>query len=192
MLLDPSIDLFSFSQGFKNVSSKVVDTADRMIEFGETSVPLRDSLIDLIGEGICESFEGGNSNPQEEFDDVATTLVGLLTEMQNFAKNELVDIREVFRTDIVNMAHQMGNTTDTTEIVANPAFYSGPAIALGGLIFIGTLLAWFEVAPPVYFCIQTWFTMPLFLLLIFASIIVITAVGAILVANSGKSIECVV
>ena len=159
-----------------------------MIDFGETSVPLRDNLIDTIGQGLCQSFEGGNANPQDDFDQAATQLVGLLNDMQNFARNELVVIRDVFATDIIAMANQMGNTTDTTEIIANPAYYALPAITLGGILFIGTLLAWNDVKIPGYFCLQTWLILPLFLILILASIAVITAVGAVLVANSGEKL----
>lgn len=157
-----------------------------MIAFGNSSMTLRDNLIDVIDEGVCQSFEGGNANPQDEFDNAASSLVEVLNEMQNFATNELVEIRDVFATDIVAMAHRISNTTDTTEIAANPTYYAVPAMALGSILFIGAVLAWTEVGFPGYFCIQTWFFMPLFLLLIFTSIIVITAVGAVLVANSGK------
>ena len=160
-----------------------------MIEFGQTSVPLRDNLIDSIGQGVCQSFIGGNANPQDDFDQAATQLVGLLNDMQNFAENELVDIRDVFATDIIAMAHQMGNTTETTEIFANPAYYAVPAMTLGGILFITTILAWLDVGIPAYFCLHIWLILPLFLLLILASIAVITAVGAVLVANSGETLN---
>lgn len=157
-----------------------------MIEFGQNSVPLRNTLVDMIDEGLCKSFEGGNANPEEEFDDAATTLVVILTALQDFAKNDLTDIRDTFATDIISIGSQMTNTTDITERIANPAYYAGPTIALGAVLFIGILLAWCEMRSPFYFCIQTWIIMPLFFVLITVSIVVITIVGAVLVANAGK------
>lgn len=157
-----------------------------MIEFGENSVELRNNLIDKIDGGLCNSFEGGNSNPEEEFDAAASILVVILEDLQNFAKNELTDIRETFATDVSAIGIQMTNTTDTVQILAHPSYYAGPTIALGFFLFIGLLLAWREVSVPKYFCFHKWFIMPLVFILISISIIVIAAVAAVLVANSGK------
>ncbi len=159
-----------------------------MIEFGNSSEVFRDNLIDTIGQSLCESYGGRNSNidPEHEFDQAALKLVGILSEMQDFARDELVDIRNTFAVDILDISHRMGNTTDSAVILANPAYYGAPTITVGFILFIGLILAWSELGPPAYFCVQTWIIMPIFFVLIFASIIVITVVGAVLVANSGK------
>ncbi len=164
-----------------------METADLMIEFGESSVELRDNLIDVIGQSLCESYGGGqDTNPENEFDNSALALVSILAELQDFAKEELTDIRNAFATDVMQISYQMGNTTDSTVVLANPAYYGAPTIALGFTLLIGIVLAWIEFDPPIYFSVQTWFIMPLFFILIFVSIIVIAIVGAVLVANSGE------
>ncbi len=168
------------------LSTKVVDTSNNMIEFGENSVPLRNSLVDLIDEGICSSFAGGNANPLEQFDTVAESLVVILTDLQNFAANDITTIRDIFATDVNTIAYGFGNTTDSIEVLANPAYYGGPTVALGVLLFVGLMFAWVEVIIPGYFFVQSWITMQLFLVVLTVSIAAIAILTAVLVANSGK------
>jgi hypothetical protein len=160
-----------------------------MIQFGESTITLRNNLVDMIDEGICNSFETGNQNPIEEFDNAASSLVNVLTEMQNFAKNDLTDIRDIFATDIISIGRQMANTTDSTEIMANPAYYAAPTITLGFLLFVGLMLSWLEIFVPGYFCVQVWVMLPFLFILITLSIVMITVVGAFLVTNSGKNLN---
>jgi hypothetical protein len=160
-----------------------------MITFGEDTLPLRNDLIDVIDGGLCQSFQGGNENPEDTFDEAASSLVVILTELQNFANSELTDIRDTFENDVMSLSQKTANATNNTEILANPALYAVPAITLGLLLLIGTVFAWLEIGGSGFFWVQTWIIMPLFFILLFSSIILIAVVGAVLVANSGKSNE---
>ena len=157
-----------------------------MIQFGDSSSVIRDNLIEVIDEGLCESFEGGNTNPEEEFDNAAASVVDILGQVQGFARNELTDIRDTFANDIMEIINQTSNSTDSTEILANPTYYAVPTITLGFMLLFGLMFAWFDVGIPGFFCAQIWVIMPLFFILIFISIAVIASVGAVLVANSGE------
>lgn len=170
------------------MAQNVVDATDLMIEYRYKSVIWRDNLADMIDQGLCQSFQGGNTNSEEAFDTSASAVVDLLNGLQNFASSELTDIRTTFATDIIEIGNMIDGTADTVETIAKSAYYGGPTIALGSLLLIGLILAWFEVPIMNYFCIQKWITLPLFFILIFVSVILVSAIAAILVANSGMSL----
>ena len=153
---------------------------------GDDSAILRDSLIDQIDEGICNSFQGGNANPLAEIDNLASELVIVLNELQEFAKAEVIDIKETFGSDLESRVNAVEDTTDYYESVLNPAYYASPAIVFGFIFMIGIILAWVNIKFGIYFCIQTWVILPLFFIFFTVSIIAIAAVGIALVGNAGE------
>mmetsp|Transcript_30085 Transcript_30085/g.34977 ORF Transcript_30085/g.34977 Transcript_30085/m.34977 type:complete len:503 (+) Transcript_30085:54-1562(+) len=168
-------DVRSGAEGLKTVAGNVVATADSLIGLSETSMPIRDKLRDItIGEGICKT----------DFDSIAFTLADILDQIQDFAEGEVTDIKEVFATEMMDLGNGLGNQTDTIQRLSNPAYYAGPAISLGFVLMVGTLLAWFAPDLQIYFKIQTWFFLPLFFLLLLVTIAGIAIVGAALVTNS--------
>jgi hypothetical protein len=175
------------------LSSKIIGTADSFITFADESETLRDSLVELIDEGICSAAQGGNGKSDDvtnEFDAAAATLVDILTQLQSFADNDVTQIRDSFGQDLNSIVESVENKTTIVETHANPAYYAGPALGFGFLFMIGLLLAWSSVKRrPFFFCLQTWVLLPLFFVFIFISIIIIAAVGMVLVANAGAYVS---
>ena len=174
-------------KGFIRLSDKVTGLADSFISVGNDSTVLRDSLIDQLDDGICNSFEGGNANPLAEIDDLASELVTVLDQLQEFAKSDVIDIKDTFGSNLEDRVNSVEDRIDLWQSILNPAFYAGPAIGLGFIFMIGIILAWVKIKfCCLYFCIQTWIILPFFFIFFTASILTIAAVGTALVANAGK------
>ncbi len=178
-------DVRDGTQGFIKLSDKVEATANSFITLGDDTVVIRDSLKAQVDEGLC-SFAGGNSKKSAEFDEAALTLIDVLDGLQEFAKNEVTDIRDTFGANLEGRVNRVESTTDQYERILNPAFYAGPAIGLGFVFMTGLILAWLRIKMPMYFCVQTWFFLPLFFIFFTFSFIVIVGVGLVAVANAGK------
>ncbi len=90
-------DMRDATAGFAELADLIVKTADDVIAFGESTVDLRDVIVDLIDDGICnanDNMVGGTGAIQEEFDAQAGTVVNLLSTLQDFSKNSLGELKE--------------------------------------------------------------------------------------------------
>lgn len=173
-------------KGFIELSKTVTSSADSFIAFSDDSVELRNALKNLVGDGICNSFEDGNSKPLDDFDNAANAMIQTLDGLQEFAKTEIVDIRDTFGANLESRVNAVEDVFDQYQRILNPAFYAGPAIALGVIFMIGIILAWMKFELSSYFCVQTWIFLPIFYGFITISAFIIAFIGVALVANAGK------
>ncbi len=182
-------DMRDATAGFAELADLIVDTADDVIAFGESTVDLRDVIVDLIDDGICnagDNMGGGTGDIQEEFDAQASTVVDLLTTLQDFSKNSLVDLRDTFAADFDSWVDRLEEYTVTGENYVRPIYIAAPVVVFGFLLGLGSYLSWKGPNVPTYFKVQTWFILPLFSVLFIVLGITISVIGSVLVANSGK------
>lgn len=180
-------DMRDATSGFAELADLIVDTADDVIAFGESTVDLRDVIVDLIDDGICnagDNMGGGTGAIQEEFDTQASTVVDLLTALQDFSKNSLVDLRDTFAADFDSWVERLEEYTITGENYVRPIYIAAPVVAFGFLLGLGSYLSWKAPHVSAYFKVQTWLILPLFSILFIVIGITISVIGSVLVANS--------
>jgi len=181
-------DIDDATQTFMDVANEIVKAANDTIAFGSDTVPLKEDIVVLIDDGICNMSGGGNggggSDVEAEFNAQASAVVEKLNELQNFSKGSLVDLRDIFSADFDNLINMINDNIGTTEMWVRPVFVSGPVVAFGFVLLIGSYLAWKGPYIDMYFKIQTWAILPLFSILFIVLGIAISAVGTVLVINS--------
>lgn len=180
-----AMDVRDGTNGFIELSAKVTSTADSFISFSSEDVaPLRDSLVDLIDGGICQSLRRTHPDLVGEFDEAAGQLVAVLNQLQGFSINEVADIKDTFTSNLQSIPENVEYYTTKYEERIDPAHYATPTITFGCLFMIGIVLAWSSVNIKIYILTQTWIIMPLFFIFISLTVILTVGVGSALVANS--------
>jgi hypothetical protein len=162
----------------EDLSLKVIKLADDLIGIGESTIPVRDNLNQLIDAGICP---GG---PQD-LDDAATGLRSALDVLGDFSQGALTNMRDSLEAAFVDQIDSVQDNLDKVEDYAGWTKYlSIPYAIFSFIFFVGAALAMRGSNAKVFFCIQQWFALPLWVLLLFLSSILCTIFGVIAVVNS--------
>lgn len=175
-------DIRDGSSGLNNIAKLIVNSTDEVIAFGENTVALRDNIVAELEQKVCT--RDGSGGVADQFDQAATSVVNILTALQDFSKNELTDIRNTFSTEFNSISNDFSSASDTGESYSQPSYIAGPVIAFGLLLTLGAYLAWKGPFIMAYFATQTWVVLPIFSLIIVVIAIVLAVTGTVLVANS--------
>ena len=76
------------------LANEVSVIASDVIVAGEDTIPIRDAAIEILNEGLCNSMEEGNGNTIQDFDEEAKLVVDLLTQLSDFTRGELTNLKE--------------------------------------------------------------------------------------------------
>jgi len=171
------------SKGLSNVAALIVNTTDSVIAFGDDTVALKGDIIVLLEQGVCNAM-GTNNAVVTGFDEAAATVVTILTSLQDFSKDNLVELRNTFAMEFDSIYSNLYEVAGTGEKWAKPMFIALPVVAFGLILAVGAFLAWRGPNIRAYFAIQTWLILPLFSLMIVVIAMLMAVTGTVLVANS--------
>jgi hypothetical protein len=157
-------------------------TSSSFIEFGRDSVVLRDDIEEKIEVGICDA--GDNTDIFAAFESAGGQLVEVLDQLRDFGQTDIATIQDIFSNDVTSFLETVEKRTGQIEDNANLAYYGGVAVAIGALFTAGIILAWLALDIKIYFCIQTWFVLPVFFIFISFTVVAIAFIGLVLVANA--------
>lgn len=175
-------DIRDGSNGLTNIAELIVNATDEVIGFGEDTVALRDNIVVELEQKVCTA--DGSGGVADQFDQAATSVVNILTALQDFSKNELTDIRNTFAMEFNSVSNDLYSASETGESYSQPSYIAGPVIGFGLLLTLGTYLAWKGPFIKPYFAIQTWLILPIFSIIVVVIAIVLAVTGTVLVANS--------
>jgi len=181
-------DIYNGASELKVIEDLVVSSTDKAIALGESTLSLKDSLLFQL------ELDGGICNPSDtSFEFLATSIntqaqvvVQSLTDLQDFAKNDLTSIRKTFDEDFGDYSGQLMDAADTGEKYSKPMYIAAPIVFFGLIFGIGGLLAWRLSGCKPYFCIQTWVLLPIFILLIVFVAVLAAVSSVVLKVNAGK------
>jgi len=173
--------------GISELADNVTQLADDLIQAGAETVPVRNFLVELIDDGVCSSFSAGNGD-SIEIDSQAQEVVDVLTDLNDFTSDELIEIRDTFATEFNSLESEVLVIVDDSERYASISYYAIGIVVLSSILYLGAYMAWF--APQVfttlkgYFCVQTWIILPVYFLMLIATAIITAALGVTLVVIS--------
>jgi len=166
-----------------NIAENVTSVADDIIKAGEDTIPIRDDAIQLLKEGACSSFAGGNGN-NIDFDDEAENVVEQLTSLSDFTRGELTELKNNFETEFFNAQTEVNLVVDQAQTYAKLSFYAIAVIFLSTLLSMGGYMAWFGPKIRSYFFVQSWIVLPLYFVVLIMTAIIAGAISAAMVVNS--------
>ncbi len=158
-----------------------------MIDAGIDTTPVRDDLVQMIDDGVCNSFDGGNGDPVP-VDSTVQTAVTILTDLSDFTQGPLTDIKDNFATQFVAIEADVTNYIDQAQDYGRVSYYALAIIIISSLLYVGAYIAWFApklCAFKAYFCLQTWIVLPIFFVTLILTAFFTAAIGTALVVNSG-------
>lgn len=173
-------DVFDGATGLSDIAEQIVNATDDVIEFGASTEPLRAQLVQELQNEICT----GTSTAAQEFDSATQSVVDVLGALQDFSSTELTEIRDTFSTSFTEISTGFNEGFQSGEQYAQPMYIALPVMGIGLILFIGAFLAWKGPYIKPYFCVQTWFIMPLFFIIVVVMAFVLSITGTLLVANS--------
>lgn len=171
--------------GVTSIAKNVTDITQDVIEAGETTVPIRDATVSLLDQGVCSSFTGGNGN-NIDFDNQARTVVDKLTALSDFTRGELTNLKNSFALKFAEAEVEVNRIIDEAQNYARASYYAITIIILTTFLSIGGYMAWFGPKIRTYFFFQTWVFLPLYVLVLILTAVVVGALAAVLVVNSGE------
>ncbi len=190
--LENSIESITEGVGdLAGASRDVTSVSNKLIEVGNETIPIRDDALNILNEGICSSFEGGNGFTID-FDDEALNTTEALIALSNFSIEELTKLRDNFETEFVKAETEINAIEDEIHFYVRASYYAIAIIILTFLLSLGAHMAWHF--PPrrkgllyIFFMFYTWFFLPLYFLVLVFTVIIVAALSAVLVVNSGET-----
>jgi len=161
----------------------ITEIADLIIKAGEESVPIRDSVVSLIEQGICNSFDGGNG-ASISIDPIAQEAVKALTMLSDYTKTDFTTLRNQFDTGFVTAEMDVNGIVDRTEGYAKISYYATVVVIFSILLAGGTYFSMVGRRIRMYFLCQTWVIVPVYFIFLVMTAIVTSFIGAALVLNS--------
>jgi hypothetical protein len=166
-----------------NIAENVTTVADDIIQAGEDTIPIRDAAIQLLEQGACSSFAGGNGNTID-FDNEAQTVVDQLTALSDFTRGDLTVLKNNFQTEFFNAQIEVNLVVDKAQSYARLSYYAIAVIFLSTLLSFGGYMAWFGPKIRTYFFVQSWIVLPLYFVVLIMTAIIAGAISAAMVVNS--------
>jgi len=179
-------DVDNTATGLQQLEQLIADTADDAIDFGINTTDLRDNLVDLLEGGLCNATNPFFDEQADEFNDMSQQVVDAITALSDFSRNELQSIRDTVIESFRPLNDALFDFSNAGDEVSKPlvAYSSAPIIILGIILAIGGLLALRGTQFSTYFCIQTWFILPLLFLLIILACAIAAIISTFLTVNS--------
>lgn len=175
-------DVNSGAAGLSDVASVIVNATDDVIQFGSDTEPLRENLVaKLATTQICSPEQGEIA---AEFDNGSNILINVLTQLQDFSRNDLTDLRNTFEIEFNRFSDEMNGAFATGDEYAQPIFVAVPVVVFGLLLAIGSYLAWKGPFVKFYFLLQQWLVLPVFFIVLIIMALVLSVTGTALVVNS--------
>ena len=79
------------------------------------TVPIRDSLVSMIDDGVCSSFDGGNGDPVD-VDVQAQKAVDSLTDLSDFTTGQLTEIADEFSDQFMSIEADVNWALDIAQV----------------------------------------------------------------------------
>ena len=169
-------------KGLRNVADSIVNATDDVIQFGENTEDLRSRMVAELETGVCTP--DGRGGVADNFDAAVNNVVGILTILQDFSKNDLTELRNTFEMEFTTLNDAIYDNAENTESYAEPLLVALPVMMLGLVLGVGSWLAWKGPYIKTYFTVQTWIVLPIFSLVVILMAFVLALTGTLLVANS--------
>lgn len=175
-------DIRDGATGLSEIADLIVESADKVIAFGENTVGLKDNMITELDQQICPP--DGSGGAADQFDSAVAQVVVILGQLQDFSKGGLTQLRDTFSMEFTSVTNDLYYGSETGEEYAEPMWVAIPIIIFGVILFFGAYLAWRGPYVRTYFAVQTWFIIPIFSVVVIIMAIVLAVTGTVLVANS--------
>lgn len=169
--------------GVADIARNVTSLADKIIEAGAETIPIRDTAIGLLNEGVCNSFEGGNGMTIN-FDEKALKVVDTLSGLADFSQDEFIILRNQFQNEFTDAETEINLVVDQAQNYARASYYAISIIIVSFLLSMGGYMAWFGPKFRTYFVLQTWILLPLYFVVLVLTVVVAAALSAVLTVNS--------
>jgi len=178
-------DIRDGANGIKEVESLVVTSTKRAIALGESTLPLKENLIMLIEEGICNPPDSDSQDLADSINAQAQELLDTLIDLQNFSKNDLTSIQSSFDENVRGFSDNLLEAAAKGKENSKPIYAAAPIVAFGLILGIGGLLASRVSGCGTYFCVQTWLLLPIFFLMVLVAAILTAGSSAVLKFSAG-------
>jgi hypothetical protein len=186
----------SFEETFDNVresTSNLADIArnvttvvDMVIKAGKDTVPVRDTGVEMLENGICSSFPGGNGQTID-FDANGFIVMDKLTLLSDFTNGPLTTLRGNFQNEFISAETEINLVLEQAQTYAKISYYAIAIVVATFLLSLQGHMAWFGPRWSAFFIIQKWITLPVYFLLLLFSSIVTAALSSVLIVNTGKA-----
>jgi hypothetical protein len=183
----PTMSIQDLSGLARNVTLVVED----LIVAGESTTPIRDNLVEMIDDGVCSAFDGGNG-VVIDLDEQANMVVDTLTDLSDFTSVELTDIKNNFDDQFQSIEADVNYILDEVQGYARISYYAIGIVSMSSLLYIGAYLAWFGpriLTLKTYFYFQSWVVLPLYFLTLIFTAVFTSAIGSALVVNAGMCMD---
>ena len=171
--------------GVAGVGRNVTSVADKIIEAGTETVPIRDATVSILNEGVCSAFEGGNG-VTINFDEQALAATQILTDLADFSQGELTDLRNNFENEFNKAETEINLVVDQAQGYAKVSYYAIAIIVFTFLLSLGGHFSWHGPRVRLFFFLQSWVILPLYFLVLIFTVTVVATLAAVLTVNSGK------
>lgn len=175
-------DIRDGATGLSEIADLIVESADKVIAFGENTVGLKDDMITELDQQICPP--DGSGGAADQFDSAVAQVVGILGQLQDFSNGDLTQLRDTFSMEFTSVTNDLYYGSESGEKYAEPMWVAIPIIIFGIILFVGAYLAWQGPYIRPYFAIQTWCIVPIFSVVVILMAVVLAVTGTVLVANS--------
>jgi len=179
-------------EDINDVGADITNVADNLVAAGNQAEVLRDQLQEIVNEGGICSILGEFVNTQ--IDTELESVISALDMLNDFTDTSIPTSDEPF--PIIDMIQTADSKIDLVLDIAEEhtwkaRFFVIPMAICTLWILIGGVYAWFipQFGFKGYFCLQSWFAIPLAVICVIVSSILLGICGAALVMNSGEIIS---
>ena len=152
---------------------------------GRVGDEIRVELKAFLEIPFCPDYPDLAAETGIDFDEMRDDALGALSDLGDFIESDLVDVL-----DAIESAQK---TVDDVDEEVNDVEDMWPWLVIV-IIFIvlatwllwGMLLAWFELASPIFTCLVRWVVLPLFIFFVFIAYLISSSAILFAVANAGK------
>jgi len=150
-------DVIAITKEFRSISNNL-----QLVS--REATPVRDELVSFLQQDVCPLKPG--SSTEQEIRSMASSTLTALEDLSNFIQNELEDLNAALDQS-EDVTEDVGDAVDKTEFTGSTAsLVMIPYFLVPALLLVALLFGWQEVYAERYYCVITWFLMPLFVLMV--------------------------
>lgn len=167
------------------MARNVTNITERVIQVGNDTIPVRNQVVEIFSNGVCNSFPGGNGQTID-FDTKALQIMGQLSQLSNFTQGDLTNLKNSFEKGFVEAEAEINLVLEKSQDYSRISYYAYAVIFLAFLISLQGYAAWSGLKLKVFFGFQSMITIPIYSTVLFLSTIVAAGLSSVLVVNTGK------
>jgi hypothetical protein len=173
------------NQDVMKISTEFMGISTNLKEVARAATPVRDELVDFLKNDICPLTPG--SATESDIRKIGNSTLNAMEQLSNFIDDRLQELDSTLM-QVDDATKKVDSAVDSTDFTGGAATaIMIPYFIVPSLLLVTLLLGWFEVYSEGYYCLTTWFLMPLFVLMVMFSFV---AAGWVALATEGNADFC--